>query len=114
MGGAKNDFKMLHNTYYGSGMRGIVVDNPTISTNKMFWRVQIDQSFPIFPGKLFFDIAGGDGFDRRHYAVAGVLVGPVIIPIYQNWENKSKIPDDINWIKNRLRFMLDLKIPIGR
>jgi len=114
MGGANNDFKVLHDTYYGSGIRGIVVDKPTISTDKIFWRVQIDQSFPIFPGKFFFDVAGGDGFDRQHYAVAGVLLGPVIIPIYQNWENKSKIPDDINWIKNRLRFMLDLKIPIGR
>ena len=49
MGGTSSDFKVLHNTYYGSGMRVIVVDDPTLSTDKMFWRIKIDQTLPYIP-----------------------------------------------------------------
>ena len=115
MGGVNNDFKVLHNTYYRSGMRGIVVDNPTISTDKMFWRIKIDQTLPYIPLNVFLDAAGSPGFETPQYAAAGIVLGPIIIPLYQSWEVDSTIPKDLDWFRNRIRLMLTIpNIIIGR
>ncbi len=115
MGGGGSDFKVLHNTYYGSGMRGIVVDNPTLSTDKMFWRIKIDQTLPYIPLNVFLDAAGSPGFETPQYAAAGIMLGPIIIPLYQSWETESTIPKDLDWFRNRIRLMLTIpNITIGR
>jgi len=115
MGGGGSDFKVLHNTYYGSGMRGIIVDNPTLSTDKMFWRIKIDQTLPYIPLNVFLDAAGSPGFETPQYAAAGIMLGPIIIPLYQSWETESTIPKDLDWFRNRIRLMLTIpNITIGR
>jgi len=108
--GTSSDLKVLHNTYHGSGMRGIVVDDPTLSTDKMFWRIKIDQSLPVFPGNIFFDIAGSPGFKTSQYAAAGIELGPIIIPLYQNWEAGSTIPKGLDWFRNRIRLKISISL----
>ncbi|MEC9050538.1 MAG: hypothetical protein VYD66_07040, partial [Candidatus Neomarinimicrobiota bacterium] len=110
MGGTSSDFKVLHNTYHGSGMRGIVVEDPMLSTDKMFWRIKIDQSLPVFPGNIFFDIAGSPGFKTSQYAAAGIELGPIIIPLYQSWEADSTIPKDLDWFRNRIRLKISVSL----
>jgi len=96
-------------------MRGIVVDDPTLSTDKMFWRIKIDQTLPYIPLNVFLDAAGSPGFEKPQYAAAGIMLGPIIIPLYQSWETESTIPKDLDWFRNRIRLMLTIpNITIGR
>ena len=104
--GTSSDLKVLHNTYHGSGMRGIKVEDPTLSTDKMFWRIKIDQSLPVFSAKFFFDIAGSPGFEIQQYAAIGIELGPIIIPLYQSWEVDSTIPNGLDWFRNRIRLKM--------
>ena len=99
-------FKVLYNTYYGSGVRGIIIDNPLLSSDNLFWHVRIDQSIPILPGNLFLDIAGAPDFEESKYVSTGFTLGPIIIPLYQSWEMESKVPNNFDWIKNRFRIAL--------
>ena len=102
-----SDLKVLNNTYHGSGMRGIDIDNPTLSTEDIFWRIKIDQSVPVLPGKLFLDIAGSPDLPETQYTAFGITLGPVIIPLFQSWE-MDNYPKDITWITKRIRFMFVL------
>ena len=36
----------------------------------------------------------------------GIKLGPLIIPLYQNWEEKNKIPNNFEWIKERVQIYL--------
>jgi len=36
---------------------------------------------------------------------SGIKLGPFIIPLYQSWELKNKIPNNLDWLKNRIRFV---------
>ena len=45
--------------------------------------------------------------------VSGFHIGPLFIPIYQSWEESNNIPNNIDWIMNRMRFSFDLSLPIG-
>ena len=105
--GTSSDLKVLNNTYHGSGMRGIDVDNPTLSTEDIFWRLKIDQSIPVLPGKLFLDIVGSPDLPQTQYTTFGITLGPVIIPLFQSWET-DHYPKDITWITQRIRFMFVL------
>ena len=113
--GTSSDFKVLYNTYHGSGIRGIMIDNPLLSTDNMFWHMKIDQSIPILPGNLFLDIAGSPDFEESQYVSAGFTLGPIIIPLYQSWEVESKVPNNFDWIKKRFRVALVFPdIAVGR
>ena len=113
--GSSSNLKVLYNTYHGSGVRGIVLEDPLLSTDDMFWYVKIDQFLPILPGNLFFDIAGSPDFEEPQYVSAGFVLGPIIIPIYQSWETGSRVPNSFEWIKNRFRIALVFpNITIGR
>ena len=102
-----SDLKVLNNTYHGSGIRGIDIYNPTLSTEDIFWRIKIDQSVPVLPGKLFLDIAGSPDLPQTQYTAFGITLGPVIIPLFQSWE-MDNYPKDITWIAKRIRFMFVL------
>ena len=113
--GTSSDFKVLYNTYHGSGIRGIMIDNPLLSTDNIFWHMKIDQSIPILPGNLFLDIAGSPDFEESQYVSAGFTLGPIIIPLYQSWEVESKVPNNFDWIKKRFRVALVFPdIAVGR
>ena len=62
-----------------------------------------DGSFQI--DMSFFDYATGSSLPKESYISAGIKLGPLIIPLYQNWEEKNKIPNNFEWIKERVRFI---------
>ncbi len=102
-----NDLKVLKNTFHGIGIRGIDPMYPDLSTVKPFWQLKIDQSIPNIPGKIFMDVA--QSFDKKisddYYFSTGLLLGPIIIPIYQSWGNEN-YPSNLNWIGRRVRVRL--------
>ncbi|MBA64622.1 MAG: hypothetical protein CMG55_02355 [Candidatus Marinimicrobia bacterium] len=99
-----NHFNILQNTYHGSGIRGIDTDTPRDNTIKPLWVLKIDQSVPYMPGQIFFDFASvlDTKLFSSNYIVIGLKLGPLIIPLYQNWESE-KFPNDLNWLSQRIR-----------
>ena len=59
----------------------------------------------IIPGKLFLDVASGISLPENYYMAGGIILGPFIMPLYQSWEQEHKIPNNIEWIKERIRFV---------
>ncbi len=104
-----DNLKILQNTYHGGGIRGIDPNEPTLGSSNIFWKLNIDQSIPFFPGKLFTDIAGSPDFIKSTYIASGIVLGPIIIPLFQSWELQP-VPKDIEWIQDRIRFQFNLSI----
>ena len=50
---------------------------------------------------------------KVNVAIIGLGFGAEFIPIYQSWEVSNNIPNNIDWIMNRMRFSFDLSLPIG-
>ena len=99
--------------YIGDGMRGVDVDNYGLSNKQSRWLIKIDQRLPVLPGKLFFDVSGGDNLKENYYSVFGMVLGPFIVPLFQSWETEYTYPKDIQWILERTRFSLNLDIRLG-
>ena len=114
--GKSEDFKVLSNMLYngGPGLRGLVLngDGKPLYSEKRAWSLCFDQQFPYLPGKIFLDI-GGASDSEEIFMVSGFHIGPLFIPIYQSWEGSNNIPNNIDWIMNRMRFSFDLSLPIG-
>ena len=102
-----NDLKVLENTFNGFGIRGINPDRSELSTTKPMLRLKFDQSIPYLPTKLFFDVAKiFDGnLEVVNYFSAGLVLGPLIIPLYQSWDFQT-LPNNLTWFGNRVRIML--------
>ena len=108
-----NDLKILEKMYYGDGMRGVDVENYGLSNKQSRWLIKIDQELPVLPGKLFFDVSGGDDLKENYYSAFGMVLGPFIVPLFQSWETENTSPQDIQWILERIRFRLNLDIRLG-
>ena len=55
------------------------------------------QSFPkFFAPDVFFDFAAGSSLPEENYISGGIIIGPILIPLYQNWEMKYKVPNNVN------------------
>ena len=108
-----NDLKILEKMYYGDGMRGVDVENYGLSNKQSRWLIKIDQGLPVLPGKLFFDVSGGDDLIENYYSAFGMVLGPFIVPLFQSWETENTSPQDIQWILERVRFRLNLDIRLG-
>ena len=69
-----------------------------------------DMTLPHIPGRPFFDIASVAG--NKTYFDFGIKksFGPlsIIIPIYQSWEADHTFVNNIDWIKDRIRFSLTI------
>ena len=114
--GKSNNIKVLSNLFYydGPGLRGLILNelgNPIFS-EKMAWAFRIDQEFPYLPGKIFIDM-GAISEQEDLFIVSGLHFGPLIIPFYQSWEKHNKIPNNIDWIFDKLRISLDVDLPNG-
>ena len=114
--GKSNNIKVLSNLFYydGPGLRGLILNelgNPIFS-EKMAWAFRIDQEFPYLPGKIFIDM-GAISEQEDLFIVSGFHFGPLIIPFYQSWEKHNKIPNNIDWIFDKLRISLDVDLPNG-
>jgi hypothetical protein len=58
------------------------------------------------------DLAGGDEF-KDIYTVAGLQLGPIILPLYQSWEVENKTATNWQWIKDRMRLSLQFNFDEG-
>jgi hypothetical protein len=67
--------------------------------------MRVDQTVPKMPGKLFFDVASGQSLPEKYYMASGVKLGPFIIPLYQSWEQEHNTPNNLEWLKERIRFV---------
>ena len=36
---------------------------------------------------------------------SGIKLGPFIIPLYQSWEREHKFPNNLEWLKERIRLV---------
>ena len=102
---ANNSLSIIKGFYHGGGIRGKNVDDPYTASDKSIVIIRIDQTFPRIPGELFFDYATGKSLPEKHYAAGGMKIGPFIIPLYQSWEKEQKFANDLNWVKERIRFV---------
>ena len=100
-----NQFSILNGFYHNGGIRGVNVENPYLASTDNILSLRIDQKVPKIPGKIFFDYATGSSLPKESYISSGIKLGPLIIPLYQNWEEKNKIPNNFEWIKERVRFI---------
>ena len=101
----KNSLSIIKSFYHGGGIRGINIDAPYIFSDDNIFTIRVDQTIPKIPGKFFFDFATGESLPEKHYTAGGILIGPFIIPLYQSWEPDHKIPNNLGWIKERIRFV---------
>ena len=101
---AGNRLSILEKVYNGGGIRGINVENPFLSSDDNIFTVRVRQSFPnFFTPDVFFDFATGRSLPETNYVSVGIIIGPILIPLYQNWEMKNKVPNNVNWVKERIR-----------
>ena len=101
----ENSLSIIKGFYHGGGIRGINIDDPYVFSNDNIFTMRVDQTVPKIPGKLFFDIASGKSLPEKYYMTGGIKLGPFIIQLYQSWEQKYKFPNDLDWIKERIRFV---------
>ena len=102
---ADNSLSIIKGFYHGGGIRGINVDNPYVFSNDNIFTMRVDQTVPKMPGKLFFDVASGQSLPEKYYMASGIKLGPFIIPLYQSWEQENKIPNNLEWLKERIRLV---------
>ena len=102
---ADNSLSIIKGFYHGGGIRGINVDNPYVFSNDNIFTMRVDQTVPKIPGKLFFDVASGKSLPEKYYMASGIKLGPFIIPLYQSWEQENKIPNNLEWLKERIRLV---------
>ena len=93
-------------------MHGLVLDKDgrPLATEKMAWSLHINQELPYIPGNIFFDI-GGITEKKNPFIVSGLHFGPLLIPFYQSWEIKHKIPNNGEWLLDRIRLVFDMSLP---
>jgi len=104
----------MQNQYIQSGpaLRGLLKkDNIFLSSKSMIWGVNLDAKIAFLP-KIFYDIAGGEDLTTS-YSAAGIKLGPIIIPLYQSWEEVDKTVKDAQWISDRIRLQLNFNLSFG-
>ena len=114
--GNSEALQVLSHIYYdgGPGLHGLVLDKDgrPLATEKMAWSLHINQELPYIPGNIFFDI-GGITEKKNPFIVSGLHFGPLLIPFYQTWESEHKIPDNSEWVLDRIRFDVSLPLRIN-
>jgi len=101
----ENSLSIIKGFYHGGGIRGINTDDPYVFSDDNIFTIRVDQTVPKIPGKFFFDYATGKSLPEKHYTAGGIIIGPFIIPLYQSWEQEHKFPNNLDWIKERIRFV---------
>ncbi|MEC9436848.1 MAG: hypothetical protein VYA83_01075, partial [Candidatus Neomarinimicrobiota bacterium] len=110
-----SDLSVMQLQYIRSGpaLRGYATENEIpLSSSAMTWGLNIDTKIAFLP-TLFYDIAGGDDFENT-YSVAGIVLGPIILPLYQSWEKDEQTATDAKWITDRLRLQFSLSLDFSR
>ena len=114
--GNSEALQVLSHIFYdsGPGLRGLVLDGEgrplPLATEKMAWSLRINQELPYIQGDIFFDI-GGITEEKNPFIVSGLHYGPFLIPFYQSWELENKIPNNDQWVLDRLRLGFNVSLP---
>jgi hypothetical protein len=74
----------------------------------MTWGINLDLKTRFLPN-IFYDTAGGDDY-KNTYSAAGITIGPIIIPLYQSWEEGDQTAKDIKWVSDRMRVQFNLNL----
>ena len=101
----ENSLSIIKGFYHGGGIRGINIDDPYVFSDENIFTIRVDQTAPKIPGKFFFDFATGKSLPEKLYTAGGIILGPFIIPLYQSWDQEHKFPNNLDWIKERIRFV---------
>lgn len=103
----------IHDEQYiqdGPALRGRAIDDKSdvIVATETVWAINLDQSLPKIPFKLFVDFAGGSDLTES-LVDAGLKLDfqriQLILPLYQSWDSDTT-PTDKDWILDRLRFSI--------
>ena len=105
--------KVLKSTYHGGGIRGISTNDYTISTTNSIWNIKLTQSLPYLPGNAFLDLSKHPDLVENHFIASGFILGPIIIPLYQNWETENKYPNNFGWVFDRIRVNITTNFNVG-
>ena len=106
----RSSFAIMQNQYVqkGPAFRGLVKDGGSfVSSTSMTWGINLDLKTRFSPN-IFYDIAGGD--DYNTYSAAGITIGPVIIPLYQSWEEVDRRAKDVKWVSDRVRLQFNFNL----
>jgi len=110
----QSSFALMQDQYIQSGpaLRGLLKKGNTfVSSSSMTWGVNLDTKIAFLPN-LFYDSVGGSDF-KKTYSSAGIVLGPIIIPLYQSWEEVDRIAKDAKWITDRIRFQFNFNLSFG-
>ena len=110
----QSSFTLMQDQYIQSGpaLRGLLKKGNTfVSSSSMTWGVNLDTKIAFLPN-LFYDSVGGSDF-KKTYSSAGIVLGPIIIPLYQSWEEVDRIAKDAKWITDRIRFQFNFNLSFG-
>ena len=110
----QSSFALMQNQYIKSGpaLRGLLKkDNSYVSSSSNTWGVNLDAKIAFLPN-IFYDIAGGQDF-ATSYSAAGIMLGPIIIPLYQSWEKEDQTAKNAKWITDRIRFQINFNLSFG-
>ena len=107
----QSSFALMQDQYIQSGpaLRGLLKeDNSFVSSSSMTWGLNLDAKIPFLPN-IFYDFAGGNDF-KNTYSSAGIVLGPVIVPLYQSWEEIDQTANDAKWILDRIRLQFNFNL----
>ncbi len=95
----------------GPALKGrAIVEGEPIVSREMAWGINLNQSIPKLPFQLFADFAGASDL-KDTYFDAGLKIKmgvvSIFVPLYQNWDD-DPTPNDLTWVKDRLRFELSM------
>ena len=106
----RSSYTIMQNQYIkkGPALRGLVKDGDSFaSSTSMTWGINLDLNTRFLPN-IFYDVSGGDDYDT--YSAAGITLGPIIIPLYQSWEEVDRKAKDVKWISDRVRLQLNFNL----
>ena len=107
----QSSFAIMQNQYIQNGpaLRGILKEGGAFTSSaSMTWGINIDFKTRFLPN-IFYDIAGGDEYSNT-YSAAGIILGPIIIPLYQSWEEVDQSAKDAKWVSDRVRLQFNFNL----
>ena len=107
----QSSFAIMQNQYIQNGpaLRGLLKEGGTFASSaSKTWGINIDLKTRFLPN-IFYDIAGGDEYNNI-YGAAGIILGPIIIPLYQSWEEVDQSVKDAKWVSDRVRLQFNFNL----
>ena len=62
---------------------------------------------------MLLDLSKHPDLVENHFIASGFILGPIIIPLYQNWETENKYPNNFGWVFDRIRVNITTNFNVG-